>query len=218
MSLYITVMFSSENFSEMYNDKTTRLKFYSHIHFLKMYLNETVIIFFLQANFIFKQIILSNSRRHDQQSSGGVNRRIIGGSFTWQSHRWRRSYDEPVMGNVSQEVNCAVVLCLDDFLLACVVMRLQSPIGFSLFPACNTQGRIQAHTGNNHMCLTDLADLHGMTATTTTLMIPTLYPFYSAVIAEWKFLLLYSYFPFVVLELLISDFSHLISSLYKAHL
>lgn len=54
---------------------------------------------------------------------------------------------------------------ITDFLLV-VVMTLQSPIGFSLFPACNTQGRIQAHTGNNQMCLLDLADLHGMTAST----------------------------------------------------
>lgn len=64
--------------------------------------------------------------------------------------------------------DCFLSCCawVAEFLLVSVVMRLQSPIGFSLFPACNTQGRIQAHTGNNQICLIALADLHGMTAST----------------------------------------------------
>lgn len=48
-----------------------------------------------------------------------------------------------------------------DFLLVCVVMRLQPPIGFSLFPACNAEGRIQAHTGNHPVCPTGRAAWHG---------------------------------------------------------
>lgn len=32
------------------------------------------------------------------------------------------------------------------------VSPVRSPIGFSLFPAFNTQGRIQAHPGNINLC------------------------------------------------------------------
>lgn len=105
-------------------------------------------IFILQANFRFKVTSPGN---------------VAGDTGVTISHS--RALESCVPGCKPDRFlsRCAWIT---DFLLVVVVMTLQSPIGFSLFPACNTQGRIQAHTGNDQMCLLDLADLHGMTAST----------------------------------------------------
>lgn len=53
---------------------------------------------------------------------------------------------------MSSRWNYWAVLCLNVCVgAACFVSRLQSPIGSFLFPAFNTQGRIQAHPGNIYL-------------------------------------------------------------------
>lgn len=124
-----------------------------------------VFFFFLNHYFTLESTRLAVQRRDQQEDFSG--RQVTGLLLVGQGPWKRVPGSEP-----DRFLSCCA--WVTDFLLVSVVMRLQSPIGFSLFPACKTQGRIQAHPGNHLICLSGWADLHGMTATTFSRSWPSL--------------------------------------------